>query len=81
MEQIYNLLSSEDLCRFFVKCLNFYVEYLPILEGVEGLTMQNSKDLEKMLERNKLHENFFLDLFQVTSVIIKLKHKTPEPLF
>ena len=31
MEQIYNLLSSEDLCRFFVNCFSFYVRYLPIL--------------------------------------------------
>jgi len=28
-----------------------------------------------ILARNKLHENYFLDLFQVTSVIIKLMQK------
>ena len=35
-------------------------------------------DLKKYLDRNKLHSNYFLDLFQVTSVIIKLMQKLKE---
>ncbi len=35
--KIYNFLSSEDLSRFFVKCLSFYVKYLPLLEDKLGL--------------------------------------------
>lgn len=42
MEQIYILLSSEDLCRFFIKCLSFYVQYLPLLEGIEGYKIETA---------------------------------------
>jgi len=41
--------------------------------------IKEAKDLEILLSKNKLHENYFLDLFQVTSVIIKLMQKLKNP--
>lgn len=87
--KIYNFLSSLDLSNFFVKCLSFYVKYLPMLQrtiddkdkrqtGKPLEQIKTADDLKKLLDKNKLHSNFFLDLFQVTSVIIKLMQKLKD---
>lgn len=47
--KIYNFLSSEDLCKFFVRCLSFYVKYLPMLlqteENAQVVQINEAKDL------------------------------------
>ena len=77
--ELYELLSSEVLCRYFVRVLAFYIRYLPVVERVGEITC--GRDLELLLNRNKLHESYYLDMFQVTSVIIKLSKKTPVKEF